>query len=121
MEIPPNDVVACMIAATTMKKRKCAGTHLVAGGPAASRVPAIAALVLKATPTPKATLVPNAHPREMWKLAGKGKKKKHVLSCTALPPVAPSPSFLNAPHDENIGANNVFDDILGRYEIFKFL
>jgi hypothetical protein len=110
-----------MIAATTMKKRKCVGTHLVVGGPAASRVPAIATLVIKATPTPKATLVPNAHPREMWKLEGEGKKKKHVLSCTALPPVAPSPSFLNAPHDENIAANNVFDDILGRYEIFKFL
>jgi hypothetical protein len=106
-----------MITATSMKKRKRAGTHLGAAGAAAGHAPAVGAPMPKATSTPKVTPAPNTHPWAVRKPAGKGKKKKQVVQCTSYPPVAPSPSLLDESHEDNNGATNVFDDIPGRYKI----
>jgi hypothetical protein len=60
--------------------------------PAAGRAPAIA------TPKPKAMSVPKAHSQEVRKPSGEGKKKKkRVVQCNTLPPIALSMSFLDMP------------------------
>jgi hypothetical protein len=65
---------------------------------------------------------PNVHPRAVQKPMGEGKKrkKKQVVQRIDLLPVAPSPSFLNVSPDENNGAINMFDSMLGRYKISNF-
>jgi hypothetical protein len=106
--------------ASVVKKRKRAGTHIVAAGAA----PAAVSVARPKEPIAVAAPTPAPRPRQVAaarKKPGDGVEKKQPVHRSGLPPVAPPPAVIDAPHDNYVGVGNVFVDTPTRYETLNFV
>jgi hypothetical protein len=105
-----------MTEATTMKKRRRAGTHILLTGAAAIvMTPVPPAIVMSRTRVPKSRPRVASNPTADAPSAGPP-KKKHVIKRKARPPVASETTTIDPQAGDHYVDHNVFDNMTQRYK-----